>query len=225
MNLKLIRRLKHWYGISQIRKNGFWFVDIPRTSSSSLKVQFGQKFGRTYAKKNLREEKNHIKGIFDDHLTSKQMIKLLGRDLWDKIFTFSIVRNPWDRAVSFYQYRINRNKVIKSGHSLMSFKEHILMLKKYYDEYRSYNSRLTYPCYEFISDNNNIIVNKVIRFENREEELKEISNKIGFDVLATVHYEKILGKNNYNEYYDSETREIIKEIYAKDIEVFGYSFE
>ncbi len=225
MYLKLIRRLNYWYGIKQIKKNGFWFVDIPRTSSTSLKVQFARKYGRTYAKYFLRGKKYRVNGIFADHLTSKRMIEILGQEVWNNIFTFTIVRNPWDRAVSFYQYRINRNKVIKSGHSLMSFKENILMLKKYYDEYRSFNSRLTYPCYDFISYKNKIIVDKVIRFENREEELKEISNKIGFDVLATEHYEKILGKKNYNEFYDNETRKIIEEIYAKDIEEFGYSFE
>jgi len=220
--LKIIKRIEHWYVISQIRKNGFWFVDIPRTSSTSIKVQLARKYGRTYAKEFIRGEKNHTKGFFRDHLTSKHMVNFLGQRVWDDLFTFTIVRNPWDRAVSFYNYLLKINKHDKPS---LSFKEHIIDLKRIYKENNFAKRRLRHGCYEYISDNNEIIVDKVIRFEDREEELKEISEKIGFELSMTEHREKILGKKSYNEFYDNESRRIIEEIYAKDIEEFGYSFE
>ena len=36
----------------EIKANGFWFVDIPRTSSTSIRVELGQQYGPAYAKAN-----------------------------------------------------------------------------------------------------------------------------------------------------------------------------
>lgn len=216
VKLKIRKRIRRWYGISQIKKNGFWFVDIPRTSSTSIKVQLAQQYGRTYAKS---DSKN---GLFRDHLMAKKMMEILGKEEWEKIFTFSVVRNPWDRAVSFYNYLLKYNM---SKKTFPSFKEHVRIIKTNYNEDKFTKRRLLHGCHEFISDNNRIIVDKIVRFENREEELKEIGNEIGINNLGSTHEYKILGQKSYNEFYDNETRKIIEEVYAKDIEEFGYSFE
>jgi len=218
VKLKIIKKVVRWYGISQIKKNGFWFVDIPRTSSTSIKVQLARKYGRTYGKRNLYNLTNHTKGIFGDHLTSKQMVNILGQEVWDNLFTFTIVRNPWDRAVSMYNYWL---KNVYPKETSISFKDHILLLKTKYKN----DKLLINECYEYISNNNKIIVDKVIRFENREEELQKISEKLGCGDLTKEHYEKTLGQETYREFYDNETRRIIEEVCAKDIEEFGYSFE
>jgi len=222
MRLKIIRRLEQWYGVSQIKRNGFWFVDIPRTSSTSLKVQLASKYGKTYAKRN---KKYNPRGIFNDHLSSKRMIEILSRDVWDNLFTFTIIRNPWDRAVSYYQYSLAWHKKNRPDLRLNSFKQHIVNLKNTYNENTIAKRNILLGCYEFISYDNEIVVDKVIRFENRHEELNEISKKIGIDNLTSTHKHKTLGKKNYNEFYNNETRRIVEEIFAKDIEEFGYSFD
>ena len=38
----------------------------------------------------------------EKHMDSKSMINLYGKEIWKKYFTFSIVRNPWDRIISMY---------------------------------------------------------------------------------------------------------------------------
>lgn len=215
MKLRIKKRILRWYAISQIKKNGFWFVDIPRTSSTSIKIQLAQKYGRTYAKTDNN-------GLFTDHLMAKRMMEVLGKDEWKKIFTFTVVRNPWDRAVSFYNY-LSKNNMSKK--TFPSFKDHLRLIKTRYREDKFAKRRLFHGCHEFISDNNRIIVDKIVRFENREEELKEIGNKIGIDNFGSTHENRILGQKSYNDFYDNETRKIIEEVYAKDIEVFGYSFD
>jgi len=76
--------------IKKILEAGFWFIDIPRTSSSSLRIELGKRFGIPYGKKNLLDSKYSSEQIFPDHLTALEMKRIIGSDNWGKIFSFTI---------------------------------------------------------------------------------------------------------------------------------------
>jgi len=225
-----IPKAKAIYTINRIRTENFWFVDIPRTSSSSIKVELGRLYGTAYAKLNIADEGYGEKQIIPDHVPALQMHDILGNELWNEIFSFTFVRNPWDRMVSLFLYRKNAAKDIPNS---MTFKQYIRNLFYYMTNMVNKKSSLfSYYGYyfsasNFISDRNgNVIVDFIGRYENRKEDIEKISSIIDCPSLGNLHLHKINKKGiHYSQFYDAETKDIISELYSKDIELFQYSFE
>ena len=77
---------------------------------------------------------------------------------------------------------------------------------------------------DWISDKNgNILVDEIIHFENLESEFNTILEKIGKKDITLPH-EKKSSRGDYRDYYDKETITIVRDWFARDIEIFGYAF-
>ena len=213
-------------GFEEIRRCGFWFIDIPRTSSSSIRVELSRQYGPVYGKQNLLELQHACYQLLPDHIPAVSMRQFLGNELWESIFTFTFVRNPWDRMVSLYRY------LRKSGLILdkLTFAEYVYLLKEAKGGadvplFRYYG--LHFSCADYIHDDQrNIIVNFIGKFENRKNDIKKVAEKLDYKALGNLAIQNtdISGKH-YSTFYDEETMDIVSEIYAEDIHLFDYSFE
>jgi hypothetical protein len=138
----------------------------------------------------------------------------VGKEVYNKSFVFTTIRNPYSRAVSMYKH--------SSWSSAKTFKDFCNAIKK--EEYptecaRWHSSSLT----EHITCGDKLMVDCVIRLENLQEDFNTVCDKIGIPQQQLSHKNKSKHKH-YTDYYDEKTKSIVAEKYAKDIEYFGYEF-
>lgn len=212
--------------LSQIRKKGVWFVDIPRTSSSSIKVELGRHFGFPYGKSNLTDKGFSTAQVIPDHLPAKYMRNQLGSGIWDGLYTFTFVRNPWERMVSMYFYRLLKGHYSED----LTFRDYVKQLKSLAEGHRPplfANYVFYLGCSDYIFDGDNSLISYIGRYENRASDIQEISAAIKCPELGVLFLQKSSASNkeHYSFYYDEETKEIIGNIYSSDIKRFGYKFE
>ena len=138
----------------------------------------------------------------------------------DNYFKFAFVRNPWDMVVSHYEYRKRRRKGCRN-----LVKQYYLNGFKFFlDNMRLGRTHLKKQQCEFIMDwRGKSYVDYIGRFENFQEDFNTVCDKIGMDRHQLPH-NNVSHHKHYTEYYDDETREIVAEKYARDIEYFGYKF-
>lgn len=174
----------------------FIFIHIPKTGGNSIKKLLGIQ-GHEHKKFSLCS-----KGYPD-------------------YFSFAFTRNPWDRLVSSFFYLeqggMGKRDQKNYDHYIngLSFTQFVL---KYQNDIIGINHfREQY----FYLDGNLSFIGK---FENIQEDFDIICDKIGIPQQQLPHKNTTKHKH-YTEYYDEETKQIVAEKYAKDIEYFGYKFE
>ncbi|MCF8359103.1 MAG: sulfotransferase family 2 domain-containing protein [Prolixibacteraceae bacterium] len=212
-------------GIEKIKEIGFWFVDIPRTSSSSIRIELYKQYGFPFGKMNLLDQYfSSSEQVFMDHLTALQMSKMIGVNEWKKLFTFSIVRNPWDRTYSIFCYR----KKKKNIPTKMSFSEYLRKLERANEEtpFFEYHGFRFGAAEYLLDENNSFLINEFVKFENREIGLKKISDILKIKEIGILNLQKATpNEYDYKKQYTFKTKKIIRKIYKKDIELFDYQFK
>lgn len=192
------------------------FVHIPKTGGRSIEKLLNG-IGKSIEFQEGWDEENKT---WYQHLTIKQIFNL--RENCKDYFKFSFVRNPWDRMVSDYFY------FMKHGIS-GEFKDFLTESKTYFNNFPKFNGNVgckdhRLPQIHFLLDkNNDYSIDFTGKFENLQQDFDIICNKIGIPPQQLPHINKT-EHQHYTEYYDEETKQIVAEKYAKEIELFGYKF-
>ena len=134
----------------------------------------------------------------------------LGLD-WDEYFKFGFVRNPWDREISNYFFNGGKLKPPKD----ISFKEWLNNNLRKDGLIHDHNT----PQCHYLTD-----VDYIARFENYDEEVKYIFNRIGVPMPKPLMHVFKTGHEPYWKYYDDVDIMKVHQWYEKDIEMYNYGF-
>jgi len=140
----------------------------------------------------------------------------------DRLFKFTVVRNPYKRTVSAYHYLMD-HRMISPG---MGFKDFVKGLRKRDLLYPFYKDRVGAHCSKQFPRayfKGELFVDFVAKLENISEDWKIISPYIGVEKLPHVNKGKV--KKDYRLYYNNRIKDIVSEIYSEDLDKFEYDFE
>jgi hypothetical protein len=203
-------------------KGKFIYIHIPKTAGESVEEALTENFPDSRIVSNDPDWNILIKhDTFLEHDYST-------KESLDNFFTFSFVRNPWDRMVSHWKYFVETKRSPE-----MPFDEFVLdfhrVLKEadngyWWNPYRKYV--FTAPQLDFLVDENQrIAVDFVGRFETLQEDFDYVCKKLNRNKIKLPHKNKTKRKK-YQEYYKNE--ELISSVakrYKKDIDYFKYEFK
>lgn len=220
------------------------FVHIPKTAGRSVEMFFMNKLGLD-RDNHVDRAKLLVIGNDDPSMGTEKLSHLSATEYvecgyitekeFSRFYTFSFVRNPWARLVSEYRYR--------NYLSHKSFKDFVfnkLPSPGWDDQYRH-----IMPQTEMLYDKSGqLLVDFVGKFESLQQDFDRVCEHLGFEVSNLSHInssdkksrelrrkiKNFLHRNgesklpSYVDFYDTETREFVTDLYRADIENFRYSF-
>ena len=137
-------------------------------------------------------------------------------EIWDSYFKFCNLRNPWDKTVSWFHF-VNRDVIRDLDESSLidRFRLQLMSTDKIMRDFHIYSIK------------QRPVMDGYIRHSHLASDLKSISQKLGLSYAEPPHLKTSLNhsKLGYMDYYNTETKQKITDIYAPEIEYFGWKFE
>jgi len=169
--------------------------------------------------------------LWKQHATATEIKEhYASKEQWNNYFKFAIVRNPFDKIVSSYNWICRRIKPCDLRDRLM-FKDFVFrkgVFEKMFNldetDLRLNNYHQIRPSVEYLFENNNLLIDYVGKFENLDDEWDFICEKLGTKIKIPHRNKHSRDYKHYRDYYDDETKEFILKTYKKDLETFGYEF-
>lgn len=140
----------------------------------------------------------------------------------DDIFKFTVVRNPWNRAVSRYYHNCTHNKLFIK--MVLTFEEYI---HKCYETYQQTGECNDHTVKEFVCYNGSYMIDHVIRQENFEYGLHIAMETLNIEDYYVYHTDQNTIRpdtDDYRAFYNSDTKQMVAEMAHDMIEIFDYSF-
>jgi hypothetical protein len=231
----------------------FIFTKTLKTAGTSVESYFEQYCmpHREWQESHLRDEYISESGIIGyrgrsvsgstwyNHMSAKKIRELIGQDIWDRYFKFTVVRNPFDKLISGFYFK-QYNKQYKQNYSytqkLKAFAKQILGTgdpidrikgKTDIERFRSWIQKggSIFDRDKYLIDGEEC-VDYFILFEDIHGGMKHVCDRLSipFEPSRIPEFKK--GKRNHRiqigAYYDKRTERIVRKLYAWELERFGY---
>ena len=211
------------------RGRGYIFVHIPKTGGTALALALEGRamkddilIGDTPKARRRRNRLDGLKtaGRLWKHSTLADIDGLIPAEALNDFFLFTLVRNPWDRMVSYYHWL----RVQKFDHPAIGIaRDHSFAAFLMHPEIQtSIKSSLAgkYLCDAIGVERPALF----IRLEHLQNDLAPLEEHLGFR-LGNIPVENVSERHkDHRFYYDSRTAELVGTLCFEDISRFGYVF-
>ena len=208
----------------------FLFVHIAKTGGTSIRATLNRYRWRDpyYLPQFICSRISHLTGHrlgckFPRHAKIIAAREMLPRELFESVFKFAFIRNPWDLQVSSFHHIRRERPHLTAGHDdFESF------LRYKFDPNRPYQFHID-TSIELQSDylvdlHGKVLVDFIGRYESLKEDFRETCRRIGINPPPLTHRRRATNRLDYRSYYTDATAEIIAEGFKRDIDLFGYTF-
>lgn len=143
----------------------------------------------------------------------------------ENYFKFSFVRNPWDKVVSHYFFIKKSKKLRGYNKTFKEFVELLCKTDKYdFTNYKYVPIKLNAVQKPWlINEKGDLCLDFIGKFENLQEDFNLICDKIKIPRLKLPHKNKSY-HDHYTKYYTNYTKNLVRNHFAPDIELFGYEY-
>ena len=136
-----------------------------------------------------------------------------------EFFIFTLVRNPWDRMVSYYHWLRDQ----RFDHAAVRLAQGVTF-KEFLRHPQTQASLQNYSYASYMRDGSGQDLCDLYARLEYPDDLVPLWKHLGFQ-LTIPHENRSERANDWRIYYDAETADIIKEKAAEDIDRFDYSFD
>jgi hypothetical protein len=213
-------------------KYNFLYVHIAKTGGTSVRTVLNKLRWRDpmyylmFPGHKISNMTGHITATkFPRHAGVIAAKEMLPDALFNKLYKFAFVRNPWDLQVSSYHHiQRERPELLKDIKDFNQFIEYKFDPARPYIFHFDIATKLQTD--HLIDLRGDIIVDFVGRYENLQDDVNTVKNALGLKNFAIPHKRKANDRNkDYRSYYNNTSIEAVAHHYAQDITLLNYHFE
>jgi len=213
-------------------RHKFLFVHIAKTGGTSVRAALQGLRWRDpyYWPMFLCSRLSHLTGHkigakFPRHAKIILAKESLPEELFDGLFKFAFVRNPWDLQVSsFHHIRRERPDLLQGRDNFDGFLRWKLDPERPYQYHIDTSIQLQY---DYLIDlHGKVLVDFVGRYERLPQDFQTVCNQIGIKTPTLPHRRRAGDREtDYRRYYNDETADLVARHFARDAELLGYGFD
>jgi len=199
------------------KKRKFIFIHIYKTAGTSVTYALRPRWINVmhHLIEKINPTTQFGQGSFPIHIKARELIQAIGKETFDSYFSFAIVRNPWDWQVSLYKYMLIDTYLPQ--HDLAK-------------SFGSFDNYIRWRCAEEVRfqkdficlEDGELLVDFVAKYERLDADFKIICSRIGLS--ASLPKLNVSNTKPYRQFYNEETKELVRRAYEPDIRLFGYEF-